>query len=62
MKKFQEYLKKDEDVKDELGNKIIGALGEADDTKVFLASLLVSLLRSQQIAARKLAESRMKQS
>lgn len=34
-------------------------LGEHDDVKVFLASLLVSLLRSQQIAARKRAENRL---
>jgi len=39
---------------------IISSLGERDDTAVFLASLLVSLLRSQQIAARQRAESRFK--
>jgi len=33
-------------------------LGENDDTKMFLASLLVSLLRPQQLAARKRAERR----
>jgi len=39
---------------------IQGALGERDDIKLFLASLLVSLLRSQQLAARELAVSRMR--
>jgi hypothetical protein len=33
--------------KEELSNKIHSLLGESDNTKVFLASLLVSLLRSQ---------------
>ena len=42
-----------------LSKKICEFLGEKNDTKVFLASLLVSLLRSQQIAARKRAEKRM---
>jgi hypothetical protein len=41
-----------------LSGRIISSLGERDDTGVFLASLLVSLLRSQQIAARQRAEGR----
>lgn len=41
-----------------LFEKIPKFLGEKDDTKVFCASLLVSLLRSQQTAARKRAERR----
>ncbi|MFX0138290.1 MAG: hypothetical protein ACFFDN_31910, partial [Candidatus Hodarchaeota archaeon] len=35
-------------------------LGEPDDTKIFLASLLTSLLRPQQMAAKQLAEKRSK--
>ncbi|MBU7046191.1 MAG: hypothetical protein HXS54_07100 [Theionarchaea archaeon] len=42
-----------------LVEKIWELLGEKDDEKVFLASLLVSLLRSQQMAARCRAEKRM---
>lgn len=45
----------------ELCSKIHTSLGEPDHEKIFLASLLVSLLRSQQIAARMLAESRAKE-
>jgi hypothetical protein len=41
--------------------QINNRLGKADATKRFLASLLVSLLRSQQLAARLLAESRTKE-
>ena len=41
-----------------LPGKIISSLRKRDDTKVFLASLLLSLLRSQQAAARQRAESR----
>jgi len=41
-----------------LFEKIHEILGESDDTKLFLASLLVSLLRSQQLAAKQLAEKR----
>ncbi len=47
--------------KDELSEKIHALLGETDNAKLFLASLLVSLLRSQQLYAKKLAESRMRQ-
>jgi len=43
-----------------VSNEIISSLGERDDTAVFLASLLISLLWSQQIAARQRAESRVK--
>lgn len=43
-----------------LFNRIHGLLGERDDKKLFLASLLVSLLRAQQLAARKRAEIRKK--
>jgi len=39
---------------------IMNNLGEQDDTKVFLTSLLVSLLRAQQIAARIRAKSQSK--
>lgn len=42
-----------------LSRRIHLLLGKPDRTKLFLASLLLSLLRSQQIAARKLAQSRM---
>lgn len=42
-----------------LFDEIHELLGEKDDTKVFLASLLVSLLRSQQIPARQRAEERL---
>jgi len=41
-----------------LGPEIARRLGTRDDTKIFLAALLVSLLRSQQLAARSLAERR----
>ena len=41
-----------------LGSKIIALLREPDDTKKFLASLLVSLLRSQEVSARARAQSR----
>ncbi len=40
--------------------RIQASLGERDSRKIFLASLLVSLLRSQQMAARKRAENRTK--
>jgi len=49
--------KKKEDPKNRLTGKIYKSLGKADRTKIFLASLLVSLLRSQQLAARKRGES-----
>lgn len=38
--------------------QIVALLGEPDKTKLFLASLLVSLLRSDELAARKTAECR----
>ncbi len=44
-----------------LSEEIHGLLGEKDDTKIFLASLLVSLLRSQQIPARERAEKRLEE-
>jgi hypothetical protein len=40
--------------------RIQRSLGKRDDTKVFMASLLVSLLRAQGLAARALAEGRKK--
>ena len=43
-----------------LFERIHGLLGERDDTKLFLASLLASLLRSQQVAARERAEKRLR--
>ncbi len=45
---------------DELAAKIQPLLGAADSTKLFLASLLVSLLRPQQLAAAELAKRRAK--
>ncbi len=45
---------------DKLGAKIYKLLGEKDNLKVFLASLLVSLLRSQQIKALHWAEGKSK--
>jgi len=45
-------------VEGEIGSKIVSSLGTPDGTKVFLASLLASLLRSQELAARKRAGSR----
>lgn len=41
--------------------RIYDSLGERDNVKIFLASLLASLLRAQQLFARKLAESRVKE-
>ena len=50
---------RDQETTDEgLSGKIISSLGKRDDTKVFLVSLLLSLLRSQQAAARQRAERR----
>lgn len=43
---------------DDISNRIQESLGKRDDSKLFLAAMLVSLLRSQQIAARKRAEKR----
>ena len=42
-----------------LGSEILSRLGKPDERKRFLASLLVSILRAQEIAARKRAESRL---
>lgn len=46
--------------KSSLPERIHKALGKPDKEKLFLASLLLSLLRSQQLAAKKLAETRTK--
>lgn len=54
--------KEREGKEDKLFDKIHASLGELDNVKLFLASLLVSLLRSQQLAARKRAESRTNES
>lgn len=43
---------------EKLFDKIEALLGKPDNEKIFLASLLVSLLRAQQLAAQKRAESR----
>ncbi|MFX0031005.1 MAG: hypothetical protein ACFE8B_17455, partial [Candidatus Hermodarchaeota archaeon] len=45
---------------DDLYKKIYSLLREPDETKTFLASLLVSLLQPQQMAAKQLAEKRIK--
>ncbi len=45
----------------DLAGRIHDLLGERDNVKIFLASLLASLLRAQQLFARKLAESRVKE-
>jgi hypothetical protein len=47
---------------DDVGDRIPALLGERNAAKVFLSSLLVSLLRAQQAPARERAERRMKQS
>ena len=44
--------------KDELFQEINTLLGDPDHAKLFLASLLVSLLRAQQLTARQIAERR----
>ena len=49
------------DEPDDLRRRIYSSLEERTPTRVFLASLLVSLLRSQQSAAKKLVQSRMKE-
>ena len=52
-------LKQSNDSPDrEFFNSVYDLLGEKDDTKMFLASLLVSLLRPQQVAAKLRAEKR----
>jgi hypothetical protein len=45
----------------DVAERIYESLGERDNVKVFLASLLASLLRAQQLYARELAERRMKE-
>lgn len=45
----------------DVAERIYESLGERDNVKIFLASLLASLLRAQQLFARKLAESRVKE-
>ena len=49
------------EVGDKLSKDVAGRLGEVDPTKVFLASLLASLLRSQALSARQRAEKRSKE-
>ncbi len=44
-----------------VAERIYESLGERDNVKIFLASLLASLLRAQQLFARGLAEQRMKE-
>jgi hypothetical protein len=50
--------KKGESKDDELFDRIHSLLGKPDNARLFLASLLISLLRAQQLAAQKRAESR----
>lgn len=57
---IKDKKKIDEYYLENLYEKIYSLLREPDDTKIFLASLLVSLLRPQQIAARQLAKKRIK--
>ena len=45
----------------EIFDKIHGLLGESDNSKIFLASLLVSLLRSQQIRACNISEKHLRE-
>jgi hypothetical protein len=45
----------------DVAERIYELLGERDNVKIFLASLLASLLRAQQLSATKLAESRVKE-
>ncbi|MFX1443077.1 MAG: hypothetical protein ACFFHV_06655 [Promethearchaeota archaeon] len=54
------YEISDQEHEDKLLFKIHALLGKPDDTKKFLASLLILLLRPQQIAAKQLAERRLK--
>ncbi len=54
------YKRINEQYEDRLINNIHNLLGEPDDTKIFLVSLLISLLRPQQMAAKHLAEKRLK--
>ncbi len=54
--------KERKEIDSEISKRIYKSLGKRDNVKLFLASLLGSLLRSQQISARILAERRMKDS
>ncbi len=56
-----ELSEPDVHAKDELFQEIQTLLGGLDDQKKFLASLLVSLLRAQQLYAKNLAEKRMRE-
>jgi hypothetical protein len=51
----------EEEAAGDVAEKIYESLGERDNVKIFLASLLASLLRAQQLYARELAERRMKE-
>jgi hypothetical protein len=51
----------EEEAAGDVAERIYESLGERDNVKIFLASLLASLLRAQQLYARKLAERRMKE-
>jgi hypothetical protein len=55
---IQAWVEGQDRLHDGLGPEIARRLGPRDDTKVFLAALLVSLLRGQQLAARSLAARR----
>ena len=57
---IKDKKKIDEYYTDNLYKEIHSLLGEPDDTKIFLASLLTSLLRPQQMAAKQLAKKRSK--
>ena len=57
---IKKYNQIDEQSVSDLSEKIQNLLGEPNDTKLFLVSLLISLLRPQQMAARQLAEKRIK--
>ncbi len=50
-----------EEAAGDVAQRIRDLLAERDDVKIFLASLLASLLRAQQLFATKLAESRVKE-
>lgn len=52
------WIRKGQQAESGPGCTIVPLLGKPDDTKRFLASLLVSLLRSQELTARTIAESR----
>ena len=58
---IKDYKNNEEGDGDKLFQKINTLLGEPNDKKKFLASLLISLLQPQQIAAKLLAEKRIKE-